>query len=421
MVSRRGRAAFLFAGLILPVLAGCTTARAGSPQPAPSVTSSPAASTAASPEAPAVPAAPPTVATTGSASSPDAARASPAAASPTAASAAGASPAADAPSGGWTTATIETGGGGFPSPTGELTAVVRGGQVCFEARTGGGPCGALAPGDEPVFVVFSPDGRRLLVVAGPDERTRAVYVLDTEDAAVRVIGPAGITDAVAAPARWDLSSVAWSVDGSAAILVPRTDGDTGPVLSADLGTGSVTEAFRLPADLANGRPSIWPTREGTAVVGHVGGDRQTVWWADTAGGVRSIGRFDEAGGSLTLTAADPLGRTVMVCPRRSDGRLGATVGIAVRTGESARILTDSGSCAGAVFSADGQYAAMTATVDAGYTLIIVDLLAARRVLTVPLPAAEPLAPPYLTWFGNTVVISDSSGEWRTSSLVVRLR
>ena len=184
----------------------------------------------------------------------------------------------------------------------------------------------------------------------------------------------------------------------------------------------MTEIFRLPADLANGRPSIWPTREGTAVVGNTGIDVRTVWWADRAGGeLRSIGRFDQDGGSLTLAAADPLGRSVLVCPRRADGRLGALIGIAVDTGESARILTDSASCAGAVFSADGQYAAMTATLAAGYALVIVDLAAAHRVLTVPLPVAEPLSPPYLTWLGDTVVISDSSGEWRNSSLVVRLR
>lgn len=401
MSLRRGRAAFLFAGLLLPVLVACTTARAGSPQPASStaptvVTWSPSSS----------------VPPSGAAST----REPPAATSRS-------TPSGTATgSGRWTTAEIELGGLGFPSPGGDLDAVVRGNRVCLESGSGQGPCGELAPDDQPVFMAFAPDGRRLLLVAGADEQARAAYVLDTDDAEVRVIGPTGIAEGAAAPARWNLSSVAWSSDGSAVVLVPHTDGDTGPVLSADLETGAVTEIFRLPADLANGRPSIWPTRDGTAVVGNTGADVQTVWWADSAGGqLRSIGRFDQAGGSLTLAAADPLGRSVLVCPRRLDGRLGATVGIAVHTGESARVLPDSTSCAGAVFSADGQYAAMTATLEDGYTLIIVDLVAARRVLTVPLPTAEPLSPPYLTWLGDTVVISDSSGEWRTRALVVRLR
>lgn len=391
MSSRCVRVALLIAGLL--VLTACSTVRAGSPQPASSTGS--------------LVVAPPAVTSTVGAPG-----ATPRA-SPTEVTAA---------PGGWTSAVIERGGPGFPSPTGDLDAVVRDGRVCFESGTGAGPCGELAPGDQPVFVVFSPDGRRLLLVAGPDEQARAAYVLDTADARVRVIGPAGVTGRAAEPARWNLSSVAWSADGSAVVLVPHTDGDTGPVLAADVEAGTVTEIFRLPGDLANGRPSIWPTRDGTALVGNTGGDVQTVWWADAASGqLRSIGRFDEAGGSLTLAAADPLGRTVLACARRSDGRLGATVGIDVRTGETARILTDSASCAGAVFSPDGQYAALTATLGSGYSLIVVDPTAARRVLTVPLPVAEPLSPPYLTWLGDTVVISDSSGEWRSRALVVRLR
>jgi len=399
----RGRAALLFAGLLVPLLAAFSTAQAGAPQRVAST-----GRTAVTPV-------PPSVVSTAlpSASKPESSSSATPRASPSG---------TDTGPGAWTSALIEMGGVGLPAPSGDLYAVVRGGQVCFESGAAPGPCGDLAPGDEPVFMVFSPDGGRLLLVAGPDEQARAAYVLDTDDGDVRAIGPSGITDAPAAPARWHLSSVAWSSDGSAVVLVPHTDSDTGPVLSADLETTTVTEIFRLPADLANGRPSIWPTREGTAVVGNTGIDVRTVWWADRAGGeLRSIGRFDQDGGSLTLAAADPLGRSVLVCPRRADGRLGALIGIAVDTGESARILTDSASCAGAVFSADGQYAAMTATLAAGYALVIVDLAAAHRVLTVPLPVAEPLSPPYLTWLGDTVVISDSSGEWRNSSLVVRLR
>jgi hypothetical protein len=409
MSFRRSRAALLFVGLLLPMLASCAAAEAGSPQPAASSARLPAASSAAPTTGSSSAWAPPSTPEPPTAESPGAG--APAAPSGTAAR-----------SGAWTSAQIELGGVGFPSPSGDLSAVLRGGQVCFDSGTGPGPCGDLAPGDQPVFMVFSPDGRRLLLVAGPDERATAAYVLDAADARVRVVGPAGISDDAAAPARWDPSSAAWSSDGSAVVLVPHTAGDAGPALSVDLESGAVTEIFRMPADLANGRPSIWPTRDGTAVVGTAGVDVQTVWWADRAGGeLRSIGRFDQPDGSLTLAAADPLGRSVLVCPRRSDGRWGATVGIAVQTGESARILTDSTSCAGAVFSADGQYAAMTATVDSGYNLIIVDLAAARRVLTVPLPVAEPLSPPHLTWLADTVVIADSSGEWRSSSLVVRLR
>lgn len=403
MSFRRGRTALLYTGMLLPLFAACTAAQAGAPAPAAPTAARGLTSPAVT--SPAVPA------PAASAAAPDAS--------------AGPSPDPSGPAaapGDWNSALIEFGGAGFPSPSGDLNAVVRDGHICFESATGGGPCAALAAGDQPVFLAFSPDGRRLLVVAGPDDRSRTVYVLDTGDARMRVIGPAGVTDEVAAPARWHLSTAAWSGDGSAVVLVPHTDGDTGPVLSADLADGTVTETLRLPADLANGRPAIRPTRDGTALVGSTGADRQTLWWSDGSGGeVRQIARFGEAGGSLTIAAADPLGRTVLVCPRRSDGRWGATVGIAVRTGESARLITDSTSCAGAVFSADGQHVALTATFDSGYRMIVVDLTTGRRVLTVPLAVAEPLSPPYLTWLGDTVVISDLSGEWRNSSLVVRLR
>ena len=64
-----------------------------------------------------------------------------------------------------------------------------------------------------------------------------------------------------------------------------------------------------------------------------------------------------------------------------------------------------------MFSADGTYLALTAQETAGYVLIVVDLAAGRRVLTVPLPVAEPSAPPYLTWDGDVIVATDVTGGW----------
>jgi len=390
----RVRAALLLILLAVPVLAACTSAQAGSAQPAVrSIEPSAPPSTSPSP-------------------------------SP---SASASDPVVDSTGGGWTFAHVKFGPDGIPSPTGQFTARLTGGRVCFqpvaEARAGSVPCGALADGDAPVFAVFSPDGKRLLVVAGPDgSQTRSVYVVDSDTAAVRVVGPDAVTDLPdGEPARWVLSSVAWSVDGSSVVIVPHTDGDAGPVLSVDLAQGATTEIARLPADLANGQPSVWTARNGMALVNNKGADRQTLWWLDPAtGSVDGIGRFPDESGSLVLSAADPLGRSVLTCPRKVDGRLGATVGVLVASRRPTRVLPDSTSCAGAVFSPDGGHLALTAQLDAGYSLIVMEVSTGRRVLTVPLPVAEPSVPPYLTWLGDVVVAADVSGEWSAPSLVLRL-
>lgn len=283
-------------------------------------------------------------------------------------------------------------------------------------------CGELAPGVMPTFAVFAQDGDHLLVVAGPQNAAGA-YVFDTSDGSTRVLGPQGVQDSPAGsvPPVWDLSSAVWGVDGTTVLLLPRTAEATGPVLSFDLATGASSELIRLDAALANSSPSLWTTTSGLAIVPNSGATN-VLWFADFATGtVGDIGDFPEPGGSLVLSSADPLGRTVLVCPKKADGRLGATVGIAVNGSQSGKLLQDSQSCAGSVFSADGTYLALTAREATGYVLIVVDLAAGRRVLTVPLPVSEPAAPPYLTWDGDMIVATDVTGDWSAPSLTIQLQ
>ncbi len=378
--------------LVVPLVAACTAVQAGSAEPAGQSVTPPSLS-------------------------------SPSLSSPLS-SAADSTPADSAP-GGWTFAHITFGQAGIPSPTGRSTAQLAGGRVCFRPvdAAGAPPCGDLAAGDLPAFAAFSPDGRLLLVVAGPDgSPARAIYVVDSDTGTVRVVGPDAVADLRdGEPARWGLSSVAWSSDGSSVVIVPHADGDLGRVLSADLTQRSVTQIASLPADLANGRPSLWTTRNGMALVNNGGADKQTLWWLDWgSGSVESIGRFPDDSGSLVLSAVDASGRVALTCPRKADGQLGATVGIVVDTRQPARVLGDSRSCAGAAFSADGRYLALTAQLPTGYSLIVMEVDSGRRVLTVPLPVPEPSVPPYLTWLDDVVVAADVSGQWSAPSLVMRL-
>jgi len=391
--SSRFRALFLLIPTILiaSVLAACTTARAGSATVAVSTSSGSVSPGLASTRA-----------------SPTTASAVESAADPT-----------DTVSGAWEFAHVTFGDVGIPSPTGDLTAQPSGNRVCFAP---GARCAELAGQDRLVFAVYSPDGAYLLAVAGPDgSPDRSVYVLDTVDAGVRVIGPDGVADAsTGEPPRWNLSSVAWSADGSSVVIVPHTEIDTGPLLSADLDTGSIAEQTQLDAAVANSRPSIWPTENGTALVANDGPDRETLWWQYPETAPKAIAGFQQDGGSMLLSAADRLGRVVLACPRAADGRLGATVYVGVDSRKTGRLLTDSGSCAGAVFSPDSRQVALTAELAGSYSLVIVEVMTNRRVLTVPLPVATPSQPPYLTWLGDVVVAADVSGEWSAPSLIMRL-
>ncbi|MET0864901.1 MAG: hypothetical protein ABWZ98_11250 [Nakamurella sp.] len=300
----------------------------------------------------------------------------------------------------------------------ELTA----GSVCFVPTGGIGRCGRLYAEAAPTFAVFSPLGDSLLVVAGAPEAA-VVYVFDPATGSARTLEPEGIRDfnTSAVPRGWSLSSAVWNVDGSAVLLVPRTTAETGPVLEFDLGTGVVTERVQLAAALANSSPSLWTTQTGLAVVANAGAEVNAVWWADfSTGKVSRISSFPDPGGSLSLSAATPAGQTVLVCPRTADGRLGATIGVRVDGSQSAKILSDSLSCAGTVFSSDGSSLAMTAEVDGSYQLIVLDLVSGERLLTTPLPEASPVTPPYLTWLDDVVVATDVTGDWSVPSLVVHV-
>lgn len=396
----------MLATVLLPVVVACSTARAGSARVVPGAPE--AGSVAVSGRPSPVPAA-----TGPSASSTSSSGAS-----------AGAQP-VDPSAETLSFAHVRFGPPGVPSPTGEIVAQLDRDRVCFvpvaAADPGAGTCAALAAGDRPQFASFAPDGSSLLVVGRSDEDGNAVYVIDAETAAVRVVGPDGVAAAPPDPPRWDLSSASWSVDGSALVLVPHTGAADGPALSVGLSSGRPTEIGRLTSDLANGRPSVWATRSGVALVNNEGSDRQTLWWLPAdATTPTDIGRFEAAGGSLYLAAADPHGTLVLVCPRAAGGRLGPTVAVGTGSGTSARVLTDSASCAGAVFSPDGSRVALAATVGGSYSLIVVRVHTGDRLLTVPLPVAEPATPPYLTWHGDTVVAVDGSGTWSLPSLIVGL-
>jgi len=322
---------------------------------------------------------------------------------------------------GWT-AEVELRGrpGEIPSPTGDLVAVIDGGSVCLRAGTDPTPRCVLrlAAGVTPRFMVFSPTGAHLLVVAGVASRAE-VYLVDAGSGAVRVIGRQGFEPGAS---RWDLSSAVWDVEGTAVLLVPRTTAASGPVIAVPVAGGTASELLRLPAELANSSPSLWTTATGLAVVPNSGESRNILWWADFhTKQVEQIGRYGDPGGSLLLGSADPLGRSVVVCPRRADGRLGAAVGISVLYRESARLLPDARTCAASVFSADGRYLAVAAQLSRGYTLAVVEPSTGVTLLTVPLPVTMPSVPPYLTWAGDVIIASAVTGGWPVGSVVVRIR
>jgi dipeptidyl aminopeptidase/acylaminoacyl peptidase len=395
--ARRFRPALLLIAVLVPILGACSSALAGSAQIAATAsTSNP-------------PTAPPT--TTLSSATPTAAASS-----------------VDTVVGGWASAELTFGRDGLTSPTG-ATLRLSEGRACLEPIDGGDAvCAELAQGDRPRTVLFSPDGRHLLILGGPDEQHRVVYVMDTATGAVRVVGPDGVTELSTDPAVWAVSRVGWSSDGSALIVLPFTTGDDGPILAVPIDSDAVGEIARLPADLVNGQPTIHAGGAGIALAAHLTGDRQTVWWVDrTTGSARVVGRFEQPGGSVVVTAVDPPGDGVLACPWNADGSLGATVRFAtdgsdVGSGsEGTPLLAESRSCAGTVYSPDGRFLAMTAELDGGYTLLIVDLQADRRVLSTALPVSEPTMPPFLTWLDDTVVATDLSGNWPAPALVIRLR
>ena len=309
------------------------------------------------------------------------------------------------------------------SPTGGLTAQLIGDRVCFAPSGGIGSCAALSPGDTPTFAQFSPDGEYLLVVAG-QKPAMGAYVLATADASVRVLGPDGLQDFTtgSAPPRWNLSSAAWGASGSSVLLLPMTDLSAGELIEFDLTSGAVGSPVELPAELANSSPSLLATAGGIAIVPSIGALRHTLWWADpAAGAVRKLTEVAEPDASLVLSAVDPTGAIVLVCPRSAAGFLSATVGVVVDDSRTSPLLKNSDSCAGAVFSADGRYLATTAEVDGDYLLTIVDRSSGEAVLVSSLQfTAAPKVPPLLAWSGDVIVATDLTGSTSTPTVQVRL-
>ncbi len=342
-------------------------------------------------------------------------------------------PASIAPSGGsvalvpgqWTSADVRAGPAGIVSPTGDLVARPTDGRVCFLPVTDGGDgtCAALADDDRPSLARFSDDGTSLLVLAGPDEHSRTPYVIATADGSVRVIGPTGVDDlAAGSPPRWDLATAEWVVGGTGILLVPRSDQLDAPILGVSLSSERVFEVGEMPGDMTTANPTIRASALGVAIAADGATAGGFLWWlADGAANATRIARAAEEGGSIHLSAVDPYGRYVVACPRAPDGRLGATSISSVENNASVRLLSGTESCGGAVFDATGNRLALTVTVDGTYSLIVTAYLVGRRMLTVPLPVAEPSRPPYVTWLNDVVVISDVSGDWATPSLIVRLR
>lgn len=392
--------------ILAPALVACTVVEAGSATTG-SVSMSAAASTVAS-----------------AAASASASTAAPTAA-PTAASVAASDRSVAVAPDEWTSADVRAGPAGIVSPTGDLVALPADGRVCFVPviESGGdGTCAALADGDSPSFAQFSNDGASLLLLAGPDEHSRTVYVITTADGAVRVIGPTGVDDLGAGPPpRWDLATAEWVVGGRGILLVPRSDQMDAPILGVSLTSQRVFEVGELAGDMTTANLTIRASAVGVAIAADGGTARGYLWWLADGTTIMSRILRSEPGGSIHVSAIDPRGRYVAVCSRRSDGRLGPTEVAVVEVTMSVRLLAESDSCAGATFSANGGQLAMTVSLDGGYSLLLFDIGTSRRVLTVPLPVTEPSTPPYLTWLGDVVVISDVSGEWATPTLIVRLR
>lgn len=326
----------------------------------------------------------------------------------------------------WTAADIRAGPAGIVSPTGDLVAQPTDGRVCFVPVVDGGgdgTCAALADGDRPSWARFSDDGASLLVLAGPDENSRTLYVIATADGSVRVIGPTGVDDLAAGPPpRWDLATAEWVVGGKGILLVPRSDHMDAPILGVSLTSERVFEVGEMPGDLTTANTTIRASADGVAIAADGGTARGFLWWlADGAANATRISRTAEEGGSIHLSAVDPYGRYVVGCSRGPDGRLGASSIASVENMSSVRLLSGTESCGGAVFDGTGNRLALTVTVDGAYSLVISAYLVGHRMLTVPLPVTEPSKPPDVTWLNDVVVISDVSGDWATPSLIVRLR
>jgi hypothetical protein len=327
--------------------------------------------------------------------------------------------------GSWS-ATIEVGPRGLVAPDGNLSVEFTAGSVCFVPKAGIGTCTALVGGATPSFAAFSPAGDRLLVVAGP--RTAVVaYVFDPLTGSASTLEPSGARpfDRQSTPGGWDLSSAVWETDSSV-LLLPKTAESTGPVLEFDLGSGAVAERARLTAELANSMPSLWTTQTGLAIAPSSGTVANTLWWADyQTGEVTGQAKFTNPGSTVVLTAAHPSGSAVLICARRPDGGLGATKVVPIAANQksdtSHSLLPDSDSCAGTVFSTDGRWLAVTEEVDGDYQLLVIDLVHHERLLAASLPVAAPAAPPYLTWQGDVIVVTDVTGSWTSQTIVAHLQ
>lgn len=325
-----------------------------------------------------------------------------------------------------TTADVQLGPAGIISPTGDLVATAADGQICLAPIPAGDPtCVDLAEGDRPAVGLFSPDGASLLVLAGPDEHARAVYVVPVTGAPVRVVGPTGVDDlATGPPPRWDLGAAAWTVDGSTVLLAPRTDHLEASLLAADLGSKRVVDVGQVFGEMTTADLRIRASTVGVALSSNGPSSGQFLWWLGAGTKILyRLARTDQNGGSVYLVAADPRGQWVLSCPRAADGTLGAIAVTSVQSLQnvSVGLLPDSTSCGGAAFSADGRQLAVTVMLDGHYSLVVLDVASGRRVLTAALPVAEPAAPASVTWLDDVIVVADVSEGQATPSLIVRLR
>lgn len=377
-------------------------------------------------------------ATAGSVSAPDSGSASGRTSAPASASAS-ASASAPAPgtmsdrsvplsaAGDWTSADVQPGPAGIVSPAGDLVATPADGRICFAPILAGeATCVELAPADRPSFGLFSPDGAWLLVLAGPDEHSRAAYVIPVTGGVTHVIGPTGIDDlATTPPPHWDLATAAWTVDSSAVLLAPRTDQLDAALLAADLGSKRIGEVGQLFGEMTNADLRIRASAVGVAMSSDGPSSGQFLWWLGAGTKVLyRLARNESSGGSVYLVAADPRGQSVLSCPRAADGTLGAITVTSVQSPQtvSAELLSDSKSCGGAAFSPDGSQLAVTAMLDGRSSLVVLNVASGRRVLTTALPGAQPAVPASVTWWDDVIVVSDAGGDQVTpSSVIVRLR
>ena len=321
----------------------------------------------------------------------------------------------------WTAQTVMlTGYSGPVSPTGLVALEVQAGRVCLVPTVvAPGPARCVLDLDDagaPVWWAFAPDGASAVVVSGvPSAAT--VSLLDAVDGTVRTVLPPDPS----ADVRWSLSSAVWDGD-DALLVIPEVTGETGEVLRVDRATGAVTpEITGLAADITAVGPEMWATAGALFLSPTTGPQIGHVWSVDRATGeARDVGMSGGPGDRLVLQGADPRGVSVMACPTSPAGVQSTLLVTQLATGVTRPSTDATPLCSAVAWSRDGAYIAFTVDTPNGYLLQIVHLATGTPVFAQGLGVAAPPAAPMMTWRGDTVVITDTTGTWTLPTLLLTL-